>query len=89
MIIIIILVQAEDDSNTIILRLHETFGGCIEACLNTTLPLTAVEACDGLEQPYPPGQRPDISLTWTDRKVIFNLSPFQIVSLRCEIQYKC
>ncbi|CAL1528910.1 unnamed protein product [Lymnaea stagnalis] len=82
--------MAEDGSQTIILRLHEAFGGTTSAIITSTLPIQDVQACNGLED--------SVHLQDTDREVAvkftpdnrgcqftLDLLPFQIISLRCTL----
>ncbi|XP_005089580.1 alpha-mannosidase 2C1 [Aplysia californica] len=80
--------MAEDCGKTIILRVHEAFGGCTQVKITTGLQLASVQACDGLEEVLKEENvQEGVSWEWKDSQgtISLNLSPFQIVSLRCQL----
>ncbi|BFZ09579.1 hypothetical protein BsWGS_12618 [Bradybaena similaris] len=80
--------MAEDQSRTIILRVHEAYGGSTKVKVTTHLPLRAVQACNGLEESlHDWDQEVDIQLVHEDKqcRFEFTVSAFQIVSLRCSL----
>lgn len=77
--------QAEDKTKTVIVRLHEAFGGNCDAVLCSSLPFASVVACNGLEEPLDGGITPVLSKENPGIKICLSLSAFQIASLRCSL----
>ncbi|KAK0052625.1 alpha-mannosidase 2C1-like isoform X1 [Biomphalaria pfeifferi] len=89
-VIIQAIKMAEDCSSTVILRLHEAYGGSTQVKITSPIDLHEVHACNGLED----------SLQDIDREVViafqnldsgcqfqFDVLPFQIISLRCSLAH--
>ena len=80
--------QAEDGSNTIVVRLHEAYGGPTEVEMMALLPLASVEYCDGLERKKETEAKgtnsPLIKWNSTDGTgtITLSLQAFQIITLR-------
>ncbi|XP_059170192.1 alpha-mannosidase 2C1-like [Physella acuta] len=82
--------MAEDGSKTIILRLHEAYGGSTTVNVQTHLTLKDVHACNGLEDSlhlHDTDREVDIKLRQDEHGYTFSFDvlPFQIVSLRCSL----
>ncbi|CAG5119019.1 unnamed protein product [Candidula unifasciata] len=78
--------MAEDRSRTIILRVHEAYGGSTKVKVTTPLPLLAVHPCNGLEEAlHDWDQDVGIHFVHGDQQCQFEftLTAFQIISLRC------
>uniref|UniRef100_A0A0B7AS40 Glycosyl hydrolase family 38 C-terminal domain-containing protein n=1 Tax=Arion vulgaris TaxID=1028688 RepID=A0A0B7AS40_9EUPU len=80
------LKMAEDHSRTIILRLHEAYGGSTKVKITTRLPLQDVYVCNGLEEQLHDVDR-DVQVQFVHEEnqchFEFSVTAFQIVSLRC------
>lgn len=70
-------VKKAEEGNALIVRMYETHGGRGEATLSSDLPVKRAWLCNGLEEN-------EASLSWKDG-VTFNMTPFQIVTVKLEI----
>ncbi|KAH9525275.1 Alpha-mannosidase 2C1 [Bulinus truncatus] len=82
--------MAEDGSPSIILRLHEAYGGNTKVKVTSPLSLQDVCACNGLEEPLHDLDR-ELSVHFhhldSGCQFTFDILPFQIVSLRCNLAH--
>ncbi|XP_005113086.2 alpha-mannosidase 2C1 [Aplysia californica] len=77
---------AEDGSNTIILRVHEAFGGKCNVRITTPIQFKTVQACNGLEHSSAAEEKlVNAKWAWKEGRgsISFDLTPFQMVSLKC------
>ncbi|XP_067676856.1 alpha-mannosidase 2C1-like isoform X2 [Haliotis asinina] len=71
---------SEEDPQSLILRLYESFGGSVSATLSTLLPIRSVSRCNGLEEML--ADEEDVEFIPDHPATIrLSLDPFQILSL--------
>ncbi|XP_053320714.1 alpha-mannosidase 2C1 [Spea bombifrons] len=68
--------QAENQPNSLVLRLYESYGSTVDTWLQTFLPVKDVFLCDLLERPYSTPQ-----LTLGDRGIKLSFTPFKVLTV--------
>jgi len=76
--VVIDTVKKAEDSDALIVRLYESFGSRQNVILSSSLPVVSAARCNLLEAEDEP-------LAWQDGKVQFELTPFQIVTLKLKL----
>ncbi|KAL4232509.1 hypothetical protein ACF0H5_007201 [Mactra antiquata] len=74
--------KSEDNDDTIILRLYESFGGSCCCTISTVLSFSSVQICNGLEQTT---EDDTFDIKTTGDKITFNIKPFQILTLKIKL----
>lgn len=76
--IVIDTIKKAEDSDKIIVRLYERIGKRATVSLSGPLPIKSVWRCNLLEQN-------EEDLEWADNHVALNFTPFQIITLKLEL----
>ncbi|XP_067676860.1 alpha-mannosidase 2C1-like [Haliotis asinina] len=71
---------SEEDPQSLILRLYESFGGSVSAKLSTILPILSVSRCNGLEEMLEDDEDVEF-IPGHPATIHMSLDPFQILSL--------